>query len=226
MFEQDGKIGSHYRAAALGDGDRLVTLTPRQLEVLDYLKRHAEETGLPPTRAEIAAALGFRSANAAEQHLRALARKGAIRLIPGASRGICLNPAQGLPCLKQVQPGMPLLHEAHLDKHLNLEPGLFHPPANCLVQYQGPALKAFSLLDGDWLAVNTQAVPEDGQLVLVRLREQLTVKRYKQKGVRGYLVADGPDTAAFVGTGREGVVVEGVIVGVLRLLGAASNAPV
>lgn len=198
-----------------------MTLTTRQSEVLEYLRRHLDEKGVPPTRAEIAAALGFRSANAAEQHLRALARKGAIRLLPGASRGICLNVATGLPCRSwadAVEEG----HDDVTEPHLKMDPRLFTPPAECLIQYVGPPLRAFSILSGDWLAICADTLPEDGQLVLVRLREQLTVKRYKQKGTRGYLLADGPDAAAFMVSGRDGVVVEGVIAGVVRLL----NGPV
>lgn len=194
-------------------------LTARQGEVLAFLRRHLEQTGLPPTRAEIADALGFKSANAAETHLRALARKGAIRLVPGASRGICLNTTSTrLPCLKRFDDEAPCQEtESALQ---GLQRNVFNPEADCLVQYRGHPLRSLAILDGDWLAVNGALEPVDEQLVLVRLGTECMVKRFKRKGSRAYLVSDAPDSAAFVVSAREGLSIEGVIVGVLRRMSA------
>lgn len=193
-------------------------LTPRQNQVLEFLREHMERTGMPPTRAEIALALGFRSANAAEQHLRALARKGAIRLVPGASRGICLNPNAGIPWLSdhESEPGQPL-------SNLTIDPCLFSPSADLALIYRGPALRSLGILPGDSLLVHRTELPEDGQLVLVRINGQGLVKRYKQKGARAYLMSDSTDTATFVVSGREDVVILGNIVGILRRYGDESG---
>ena len=133
-------------------------LTARQSQVLDIIRRYVDETGYPPTRAEIAAELGFRSANAAEEHLRALARKGAIEMVPGASRGIRLPEAEedlGLPVIGQVAAGSPILAQEHVEDHCALRPEFFSPPADYLLRVRGMSMKDIGILDGDLLAVHS-----------------------------------------------------------------------
>ena len=133
-------------------------LTARQSQVLDIIRRYVDETGYPPTRAEIAAELGFRSANAAEEHLRALARKGAIEMVPGASRGIRLPEAEedlGLPVIGQVAAGSPILAQEHIEDHCTLQPEFFSPSADYLLRVRGMSMKDIGILDGDLLVGGT-----------------------------------------------------------------------
>jgi len=144
-------------------------LTARQTQVLDIIRRYLDETGYPPTRAEIAAELGFRSANAAEEHLRALARKGAIEMVPGASRGIRLPDVEadlGLPVIGQVAAGSPILAQEHIEDHCTLQPEFFSPSADYLLRVRGMSMKDIGILDGDLLAVHRTHDVHNGQFDL------------------------------------------------------------
>src|SRR5438876_749666 len=133
-------------------------LTARQQEILDWIRRHLERTGMPPTRAEIATGLGFRTASSAEDHLRALARKGALEILPGASRGLRLREragsSAGLPLIGRVAAGHPLLATEHIERHVRIEPSLFSPTADYLLRVRGSSMKDAGILDGDLLAVH------------------------------------------------------------------------
>lgn len=194
-------------------------LTSRQQAVLDAIRRHLEATGLPPTRAELAAALGFRSANAAEEHLRALARKGAIELTPGASRGVRLTtaPPPGLAVVGRVAAGQPILAEAHVEAHLPVVPTLFRPRADYLLRVRGDSMTGAGILDGDLLAVHRSPDASDGAVVVARVDGEVTVKRYRRRGARVTLHAENPAYAPLeVDLGRQDFVLEGLAVGVLR----------
>ena len=196
-------------------------LTPRQSEVLDFIRRVIEETGMPPTRAEIAKELGFRSANASEDHLRALARKGAIDLVPGASRGIRLKDSlrdqMGLPLIGRVAAGQPILAQEHIEAHYKLDPALFHPKPHYLLKVQGMSMMNAGILDGDLVAVHRTPEVRNRQIIVARLEDEVTVKRYRQEGSVVWLLPENPDFEPIgVDLKENSVVIEGVVVGVVR----------
>lgn len=194
------------------------TLTPRQTEILDLIRQTLESTGMPPTRAEIARAFGFSSPNAAEGHLRALARKGAIELVPGSSRGIRLPEADaGLPVVGRVAAGSPILAVEHIDHHYRIDPALFSPSADYLLQVQGMSMRDAGILDGDLLAVHHTVEARNGQVVVARLGEEVTVKRFQRKGKQVWLLPENPEFEPLeVDLERDELVIEGLGVGVIR----------
>ncbi|EDK10161.1 LexA repressor [Haemophilus influenzae PittHH] len=171
-------------------------LTARQQEVLDLLKRHLETTGMPPTRAEISRELGFKSANAAEEHLKALSRKGAIEIIPGASRGIRIldnssnDEFDGLPLVGRVAAGEPILAEQHIEATYRVDADMFKPQADFLLKVYGLSMKNVGILDGDLLAVHSTKDVRNGQIVVARIEDEVTVKRLEKKGSIIYLHAE------------------------------------
>jgi len=195
-------------------------LTARQSQVLDIIRRYVDETGYPPTRAEIAAELGFRSANAAEEHLRALARKGAIEMVPGASRGIRLPEAEedlGLPVIGQLAAGSPILAQEHVEDHCALRPEFFSPPADYLLRVRGMSMKDIGILDGDLLAVHSTRDVHNGQVVVARVGDEVTVKRFRKEGSKVYLIAENDEFAPIeVDLKKQELFIEGLGVGVIR----------
>jgi len=198
----------------------MIELTPRQQEILDFIRHTLEALGAPPTRAEIALAFGFASANAAEEHLRALARKGAIAMEPGVARGIRLlghlGPLglPGLPLIGSVAAGSPLLAVENLLGRVPLAGDLFAPRADYLLKVRGNSMTGIGILDGDLLAVHKTAEARSGQIVVARLGDEVTVKRLKRKGGRIELVAENPDYPSIVVSGP--FAIEGVAVGLIR----------
>ncbi len=196
-------------------------LTVRQTQVLELIKASIVDSGLPPTRAEIAEVLGFRSANAAEDHLRALARKGAIELLPGASRGIRLTEAYmeclKLPVVGQVAAGHPILATEHIEARHQVDPDLFKPRADYLLRVRGMSMCEVGILDDDLLAVHATPEARNGQIVVARLDDEVTVKRLKRQGSRVWLL---PENAEFdpleIDLRHQALVIEGLGVGVLR----------
>jgi repressor LexA len=196
-------------------------LTPRQKQVLELVRTALEETGMPPTRAEIAAALGFRSANAAEEHLRALERKGAIEMVRGVSRGIRLKDSlreqMGLPLVGRVAAGQPILAQEHIETHYKIDPSLFHPKPHYLLRVEGMSMKDAGILDGDLVAVHRTPEVRSRQIVVARLDDEVTVKRYRQEGSIVWLL---PENTEFdpirVDLQETSMIIEGVVVGVIR----------
>ncbi|MEN8176700.1 MAG: transcriptional repressor LexA [Pseudomonadota bacterium] len=208
-------------------------LTPRQAEVLALIRRHLAETGFPPTRQEIADALGFRSSNAAEEHLRALARKGAIELLRGTSRGIRLlvdEPSlpRGLPLVGRVAAGSPILAEAHIEDHLELDGRLFRPLPDYLLRVQGASMRDAGILDGDLLAVHATPEAADGSIVVARLEDEVTVKQLRRHPPTPYRVSLVPANPDFqpieVDLRRDSLVIEGLAVGLVRDLAVRATA--
>lgn len=196
-------------------------LTPRQAEVLRLIRSSLRHAGLPPTRSEIAQALGFRSPNAAEDHLRALARKGVIELVPGTSRGIRLlgeaSDAMGLPVVGRVAAGHPVLAAEHIEDRYEIDPALFRPRADYLLRVMGTSMRDAGILDGDLLAVHATPEASNGQVVVARLDEEVTVKRFRRRGHRVWLLAENPAFAPLEIDLRErSLVIEGRGVGILR----------
>lgn len=195
-------------------------LTARQSQVLDIIRRYLDETGYPPTRAEIAKELGFRSANAAEEHLRALARKGAIEMVPGASRGIRLPESEadaGLPVIGQVAAGSPILAQEHIEDHCTLQPDFFSPTADYLLRVRGMSMKDIGILDGDLLAVHRTQDVHNGQVVVARVGEDVTVKRFRKDGNKVWLIAENDEFAPIeVDLTEQELFIEGLGVGVIR----------
>jgi len=193
------------------------SLTPRQNQILELIRRFMIEHGMPPTRAEIARALGFRSANAAEEHLKALARKGVIELLPGASRGIRLNEAQGIPVVGQVAAGSPILAQEHIEDHYQVDPALFHPRADYLLRVCGMSMRDAGILDGDLLAVRRTTEAANGQVVVARVQDEVTVKRFRRRGHQVELLAANPEFHDIhIDLRRQPLVIEGLGVGVIR----------
>ena len=157
-------------------------LTARQEQVLNVIRQYVADTGYPPTRADIARELGFKSANAAEEHLRALARKGAIEMIAGASRGIRLTESTGIPIVGRVAAGSPVLATEHIEDYCELSPTFFSPPADYFLRVTGDSMKEIGILDGDLLAVHNTSTARDGQIVVARIEDEVTVKRLKRAG--------------------------------------------
>ena len=193
-------------------------LTPRQAEILEFIQEFAEEEGCPPTRAEIAEAFGFRSANAAEEHLRALERKGMIELVPGSSRGIrLLVEEEGMPVVGRVAAGSPILAEEHIEDYYPVDPALFHPRAHYLLRVRGMSMRDAGILDGDLLAVHRTHQARNGQIVAARLDDVVTVKRFRRRGSIVQLLPENPDFEPIrVDLKRQPMVIEGLGVGVLR----------
>lgn len=197
------------------------TLTSRQQRVYDFIRHRINQAGMPPTRAEIAAQLGFRSPNAAEEHLKALARKGAIEIVPGASRGIRLlaeAPLQeGIPLIGRVAAGEPLLAQEHIEQHYQIDPTLFKPSADFLLRVSGMSMCNIGIMDGDLLAVHKTLEVHDGQIVVARIGEEVTVKRLKKQGNKVALL---PENSEFqpiiVDLRKQELVVEGRAVGIIR----------
>jgi len=192
-------------------------LTPRQAEVLRLIADFTQATGFPPTRAEIARVLGFRSANAAEDHLKALARKGFIELLAGASRGIRLGEQQGLPLVGRVAAGSPILAEQHIEDRYRIDPTLFRPRADYLLRVRGASMRDAGILDGDLLAVHSTRHFRNGQIVVARLHDEVTVKRIRQRRHRVELAPENPDFETIVvDLRRQALAIEGIAVGVIR----------
>jgi repressor LexA len=193
-------------------------LTTRQSEVLELIRTCISSQGCPPTRAEIARRLGFRSANAAEDHLRALARKGVIELVPGSSRGIRLvDAAVGLPVVGRVAAGEPILAEQNIEEHCAIDPGVFHPRADYLLRVRGNSMKGAGILDGDLLAVHCTSNAINGQIVVARIADEVTVKRFRRQGAIVQLLPDNPDYAPLrIDLREQPLVIEGLAAGVLR----------
>ncbi|HHF3827387.1 TPA: transcriptional repressor LexA [Haemophilus influenzae] len=199
-------------------------LTARQQEVLDLLKRHLETTGMPPTRAEISRELGFKSANAAEEHLKALSRKGAIEIIPGASRGIRIldnssnDEFDGLPLVGRVAAGEPILAEQHIEATYRVDADMFKPQADFLLKVYGLSMKNVGILDGDLLAVHSTKDVRNGQIVVARIEDEVTVKRLEKKGSIIYLHAENEafDPIVVNLEKQKNFEIEGIAVGIIR----------
>jgi repressor LexA len=227
-------------------------LTARQQEILELIKQHISATGFPPTRAEIASTLGFRSPNAAEEHLKALARKGVIELTSGASRGIRLMhapmqsnkppvnglPGKGLqskgfsdavhsitsavqialslPLIGRVSAGSPILAQEHIDSHFAVDPTLFADAPDYLLRVRGLSMRDAGILDGDLLAVKKATDARNGQIIVARIGDDVTVKRLQRRAGHIELLAENPDYAPIIVTNPEQFALEGIGVGLIR----------
>ena len=194
-------------------------LTPRQAEVLAFIKSYIGETGYPPTRADIANELGFKSANASEEHLKALARKGAIEMIPGTSRGIKLPESGGIPIVGRVAAGNPILAEEHIEDYCELPATFFNPAADYLLQVRGDSMIEIGILDGDLLAVHRTKKINSGDIVVARIEDEVTVKRFR-KGRSKHQVTLEPEnqenSPIEVDLRHQEFEIEGLGVGILR----------
>ena len=197
-------------------------LTTRQAEILALIRKDIQRTGMPPTRQEIAAALGFRSPNAAEERLRALARKGVIELLPGASRGIRVTGdewvrAQGLPVVGRVAAGQPILAVDHIENYHAVDASLFSPRADYFLRVSGLSMCDAGIFDGDLLAVHATSEVSNGQIVVARLEDEVTVKRFKRHGNHVNLLPENPNFEPIkIDLRRQELAIEGLGVGILR----------
>ena len=196
------------------------TLTDRQQRVLDFIVDFMDSEGFPPTRAEICEALGFRSPNAAEDHLRALVKKGAIEMLPGTSRGIrpLLGGApSGLPLVGRVAAGQPILADENIEQRYKVDPSLFRPRADYLLRVKGTSMRDIGILDGDLLAVHQARDAASGEVVVARIDDEVTVKRFRRRGNIVRLLPENPDFEPIVVDLREQeLFIEGIAVGVIR----------
>ncbi len=192
-------------------------LTRRQQEILDFIREWIETTGLPPTRAEIGERFGFSSPNAAEQHLKGLAKKGVLELVPGMSRGIRLAGGGGVPVVGQVAAGSPILAQENVERHVQVDSALFAPRADYFLKVRGMSMKDAGILDGDLLAVHRSAEARAGQVVVARIGDEVTVKRLQKRGHMVQLLPENPDFQPIeVDLKRQELVIEGIAVGVIR----------
>ncbi len=193
-------------------------LTPRQQQILHLIRKHLTSHGHPPTRAEIATEFGFKSPNAAEEHLQALARKGAIELLPGAARGIrVLQEELGLPVVGRVAAGHPILAEENIEDRVHLDAALFQPHADYLLRVRGMSMRDAGILDGDLLAVHRVSEAHNGQIVVARLDNDVTVKRFQRRGHLVRLLAENPEFKPIeVDLRHAPLTIEGVSVGLIR----------
>ena len=209
----------------------MIKLTVRQQEILDLIARSIDQTGFPPTRAEIAAELGFKSVNAAEEHLQALARKGVIEMVPGISRGIRLVQTDvavpfvaresqiqySVPLVGRVAAGSPILAQEHIEKNYQLDPALFTDKPDYLLKVRGLSMRDIGILEGDLIAVKKTEKARDGQIVVARLGDDVAVKRFKKVGQSVELISENPDFAPIkVNRESDNFQIEGLVVGLLR----------
>lgn len=195
----------------------VTNLTPRQSEILAFIRNSVEVFSVPPTRAEIASAFGFASANAAEDHLRALARKGAITLESGSARGIRLVEQLGLPLIGTVAAGSPILAVENRLDTMRVDPALFSPRADFLLRVRGLSMIDAGILDGDVLAIHSTSEATNGQIVVARIGDEVTVKRFKRRGAMVELIAENKDfKPILVNTRNETLTIEGIAVGLIR----------
>lgn len=205
-------------------------LTARQQQILELIHAAIAQTGAPPTRAEIASQLGFKSANAAEEHLQALARKGVIELVSGTSRGIRLKapiaPTQtvtlpgfgqlSLPLIGRVAAGSPILAQEHIDQTYQLESSLFQTRPDYLLKVRGMSMRDIGIIDGDLLAVQCAKDARNGQIVVARLGDEVTVKRFLRRGGKIELLPENPEFAPILVQPDEPFAIEGLAVGLVR----------
>ena len=213
-------------------------LTPRQQQILDLIQTAIAQTGAPPTRAEIAAELGFKSANAAEEHLQALARKGVIDLVSGTSRGIrlrsdavrAINSARGaqfnlpipglsqllLPLIGRVAAGSPILAQEHVEQSYSVETSLFQQKPDYLLKVRGMSMRDVGIMDGDLLAVRQTREARNGQIIVARIGDEVTVKRLRRTAQGVELLPENPDFPIIVVQPDEPFEIEGLAVGLIR----------
>ncbi|WP_288233995.1 transcriptional repressor LexA [uncultured Haemophilus sp.] len=199
-------------------------LTERQQEIFDFVKNHISTTGMPPTRVEIAREIGFKSPNAAEEHLKALARKGYIEMLSGTSRGIriLVNDEEAanedsLPLIGRVAAGTPIEAIEHIEEHYPVSGTMFNPTADYLLRVNGNSMENIGILDGDLLAVHKTKIAKNGQVVVARVDDEVTVKRLEKKGSLIYLHPENDELEAIVVDPRlEYIEIEGIAVGVIR----------
>lgn len=209
------------------------TLTPRQKQILQMIESHIRQTGMPPTRTDICEHFGFRSPTAADDHLKALARKGAIELLTGTSRGIrLLNKAartgaasgraassqlQQLPIIGRVAAGEPILAEEHIEDHCAVDPGVFSPRADFLLRVRGMSMCDIGILDGDLLAVHKSTEVHNNQIVVARVEDEVTVKRFRRRGNIVTLLPENKDFEPIqIDLRKQAFAIEGIYAGVLR----------
>ena len=192
-------------------------LTKRQSEILELIREFLQVTGFPPTRSEIASQFGFRSANAAEEHLRALARKGYINIKPGTSRGIRLTDGIGIPIIGKVAAGNPILSESNIQGRAGIDPNLFKPHADYLLKVRGMSMRDAGILEGDLIAVNRKSSIRSGQIIVARVNNEVTVKRFRRQASDVQLISENPEFPPItVDLKRDQFEVEGLAVGVIR----------
>ncbi|QJR11014.1 LexA repressor [Usitatibacter rugosus] len=196
-------------------------LTPRQAEILEAIRTHISETGRPPSQPELSRVLGIASTNAVFKHLAALAKKGAIELAPNVARGIRVVEESGMPLIGHVAAGSPMMAIENMLGRYPVDPSLFSPRADYLLQVRGLSMRDEGILDGDWVVVHKTTQAKNGQLVIARVGDDVTVKRFRIRGNKAELIPANPDfqTLHFDLT-RQPLAIEGVAVGVIRNLGA------
>lgn len=192
-------------------------LTSRQERILRLIREHLANSGFPPTRAEICRAMGFRSPNAAEEHLRALARKGAIEMLAGVSRGIRLRQEAGIPVVGRIAAGSPILALQHIETHYQIDPLLFKSRADYLLRVRGSSMRDAGILDGDLLAVHRAQDFRSGQIVVARIEDDVTVKRIRRQRHIVELLPENPEFETItIDTRRQPLAIEGIVIGVIR----------
>lgn len=204
----------------------MIKLTKRQNEIFKFIQDQMAATGAPPTRAEIATNMGFKSPNAAEDHLRALARKGVIELVPGTSRGIrLLVDNSGLPIVGAVAAGQPILAQEHIQNTYKIDKEIFHPHADYLLKVKGDSMKNIGIMNGDLLAVHSTTSAQPGQIIVARIDDnEVTVKRFYKDGNVVTLIAENEHYQPIkVDLTKQNFIIEGIGVGIIRNLSLSNK---
>jgi len=197
-------------------------LTHRQSEILDFIRDYLVERGMPPTIEEIREAIGVRSANGIRDHLRALEKKGAIELVSGVSRGIrvvenVVSESRSLPIIGRVAAGSPILAEPNVEDRCQLETTLFNQQPDYLLRVVGTSMIDIGIIEGDLLAIHKTREARNGQIVIARIDDEVTVKRFKREGEKAYLIAENPEFKPIeLDLRRDPLTIEGVVVGMVR----------
>jgi repressor LexA len=205
-----------------GQSEASERLTARQRQILDWIRSFIAANGMPPTRAEMAAGLGFSTPSSAEDHLQALAKKGALEIVPGASRGVRLKNLPGVPVpdppplVGRVAAGTPILAVENVETHYRVDPQLFRPRADYLLRVRGASMRDAGILDGDLLAVHSSAEARSGQIVVARLDDEVTVKRLWRRGGEIALLPENPEFRPIAVDPAKTFAIEGIAVGLLR----------
>ncbi len=197
------------------------SLTPRQQQIFNLICNTIEREGMPPTRADIAREFGFRSANAAEEHLKALARKGYIEIMPGTSRGIRVieDTPEGLPLIGRVAAGNPILAQEHIDDYVGIDPGFWRPQADFLLQVVGDSMIELGIFDQDYIAVHSTQEAHTGDVIVARIDDDVTVKtlrKTRSKHVVHLEPANEDFSTIEVDLREQSFAIEGLCVGVIR----------
>ena len=193
----------------------MINLTEQQFKIFDVIKGHVNDYGYPPTRAEIAKIMGFKSVNAAESHIKALVKKGVLLKVPDSSRGLKLvEEYSGIPIVGRVAAGSPISAVENIEKYIPTNP--ISSPVDFFLRVKGDSMKDIGIIENDLVGVKKASTAENGSVVVARLEEEVTLKRFVQENGKIKLVAENKNYNDILIDQDSGFSLEGIAVGVVR----------